>query len=313
MATVLSGPIVQERAETGDLHYSLRHDLVTQINLDRAKHKLRPVELDLHASEVADRYCRTQIRNRTTGHFTLDGETPYMRYSFAGGNDGLSENAAAWSANYTFSDDSIGQLVDRSQRAMMAERAPKDGHRRTILDPHATHVGIGLAWQGGEFRMAQEFTRKYINWTSPIPRSASFADRIPIRGTPIHGVRLQAASVYHEPFPQPMSVQLANRIENYGLPRSRKDSVPVAVRQNITHSRSPLLRSLQRDRPRTNFTVDANDEFTFTPAFDRGPGVYTIVFWVAATSRADTPIAASNISIRVRERSFHEAAFKAAR
>ena len=25
---------------------------------------------------------------------------PYMRYSFAGGNDGVSENAAAWSANY---------------------------------------------------------------------------------------------------------------------------------------------------------------------------------------------------------------------
>ena len=42
---------------------------------------------------------------------------------------------------------------------MMAEKPPDDGHRQAILDPLWTHVGIGVALEGGEFRMTEEFTR----------------------------------------------------------------------------------------------------------------------------------------------------------
>ena len=42
---------------------------------------------------------------------------------------------------------------------------------RTILDPYATHVGIGVAWEGGEFRITQEFIRRYVDWiASPAAR-----------------------------------------------------------------------------------------------------------------------------------------------
>src|ERR1044071_2175011 len=48
--------------------------------------------------------------------------------------------------------------------------APNDGHKKTILDPHATHVGIGVAWEGGEFRLVHEFVRRYVSWKRPPPR-----------------------------------------------------------------------------------------------------------------------------------------------
>ena len=63
------------------------------------------------------------------------------------------------------------EMMRRSQQVMMNEVAPHDGHRRTILDPYATHVGIGMAWEGGEFRLAQEFVRRYIDWSRALPRT----------------------------------------------------------------------------------------------------------------------------------------------
>src|SRR5512142_2835544 len=169
---LVSAPLAEGGAPLDETRITLRQELLRLINADRQAHGLRPVALDPETSVMADEYCRTQIANGTTGHFTVDGLAPYMRYSFAGGNDGISENAAAWSANYTFSDRAVYGMARKSEEAMMAERPPHDGHRRTILDPFATHVGIGLAWDKGEFRLVQEFVRRYVAWSNPLPRSA---------------------------------------------------------------------------------------------------------------------------------------------
>src|SRR5262249_48116577 len=131
---------------------SLRMSMLRLINRDRKQFDLGPVQLDLQLSTAADTYCRAQIRNGTTGHFTTAGGAPYRRCSFAGGNDAVSETAAAWSAGYNFDAKSLYEMMRSSEESMMREVAPHDGHRRTILDPYATHVAIGLAWEGGEFR-----------------------------------------------------------------------------------------------------------------------------------------------------------------
>src|SRR5688500_16202041 len=119
---------------------TLRQHIRKLINRDRQLYQLPPVELDLQVSAIGDQYCRQQIRNRTNGHYTIDGLAPYMRYSLGGLNDGVTENAAAWSANYAFNERALYEMAGRSQDAMMAETAPRDGHKRAILDPHATHV-----------------------------------------------------------------------------------------------------------------------------------------------------------------------------
>ena len=266
---------------------TLRAEMLRMINHDRQRFGLRPLELDPDASAVADIYCKQQIRNRTSGHFTLDGQTPYMRYSFAGGNDGLSENAAAWSANFGFSDRALLEMMRRSQEAMMAETAPHDGHRKSILDPHATHVGIGLAWEGGEFRIAQEFIRRYVEWGRPLSRRASAGERLLFSGRPKRGYEIEAITVHHEPFPQPLSVAAANAIVTYSLPAGRREYLPrLTTKQEYVDGR------------RGDFQVADDGTFAFAVPFPDGPGIYTVVVWVRAPGARET-IAASNVSVRV--------------
>jgi uncharacterized protein YkwD len=293
-------PLAQGESPREETKLTLRYEVLRLINRDRTAHGLPPVQLDPQATTIADAYCKAQLRFGTTGHFTIDGNAPYMRYSFAGGNDGVSENAAAWSASYNFSDRALVEMVRRSEEAMMAEVAPHDGHRRTILDPYATHVGIGLAWEKGEFRLAQEFVRRYVDWTRPLPRTARVDEQISGAGRPSGNARIEAISVHHEPFPQPLSARVANLITNYSLPDSRKDYLPRlrTMYERNDDGRMRIISQSYKDGRRGDFFLADDGGFSFNVPFTEGPGVYTIVVWVRKPG-AQQPIAASNISMRV--------------
>ena len=296
----VSAPLAQGEGPPDETRITLRQQMLTVINNDRQGHGLAPVTLDLEASAIADAYCRNQIANGTTGHFTTDGYAPYMRYSFAGGNDGVSENAAAWSANYRFTDRAVYQMSRRSEDAMMNERAPHDGHRRTILDPYATHVGIGLAWDKGEFRMTQEFIRRYVTWSRPLPRSASAEEPLTGIARPADGYRVEAISVHHESIPETMPARIASAITSYSLPQKRRDYLPrLPAWANMRNDGTiHLVREEYSDGSHGDFKVSPDGGFTFDVPLHDGPGVYTVVVWV--TKKGDrVPIAASNISIRV--------------
>lgn len=285
----ISAPLAQGEGPIDETRFTLREEFLRLINRDRRQFGLQPVQLDALASAVADAYCRDQIRNGTTGHYTTDGQAPYMRYSFAGGNDGVSENAAAWSASYSFSDRALYEMMRRSEDAMMREVAPHDGHRRTILDPYATHVGIGLAWERGEFRLTQEFIRRYLDWIRPLPRVASVDDSVLCSGRPAKGYEVEAITVHHEALPQSIAPVTANAITTYGLPDARRQYLP-----RLTP------RELYVGGGRGDFPISKDRSFAFVVPFSDGPGVYTLVVWVKAPGAREA-IAASNVSIRVME------------
>jgi uncharacterized protein YkwD len=266
---------------------SLRTSMLRLINRDRKQFGLKPVELDLRTSTLADAYCRTQIRNGTTGHFTLDGVAPYMRYSFGGGNDAVSENAAAWSASYNFDAKALYEMTHSAEDSMMREVEPHDGHRRTILDPYATHVAIGLAWEGGEFRITQEFIRHYLDWSRPLPRESSTDAPVICSGKPRPGYVVEGITVHHDPLPQPMTATVANRIDSYHLPDTRREYLP----------RLPRGRSYTDGRT-GDFPLGSDGGFAFVVPFPDGPGVYTVVVWVRRPGD-DMTISASTVSVRV--------------
>jgi uncharacterized protein YkwD len=267
---------------------TLREHVLKLINRDRALYELPPVALDVAASAFGDEYCRTQIRNRTTGHYTIDGVAPYARYSLAGFNDAVSENAAAWSATYAFTGRALYEMARRSQDAMMAEMPPDDGHKRTMLDPHATHVGIGLAWERGEFRLVQEFIRRYIDWTRPLPRDARLGQPVTTIGRALPGVTIEGITVHHEPLPQPITAHVASAISTYSLPAKRREYAP-----RVPRKAGPLAVAMRGD-----FSLRPDGAFSFTVPFQDGPGLYTVVVWVRKNGDA-TPFPASNVSIRV--------------
>lgn len=284
--TLLASPLAHSDVDA--TRATLRAAVLKLINRDRALYNLPPVELDLQASAIGDEYCRAQIRNRTTGHYTTDGVAPYARYSTAGGNDGVSENAAAWSATYTFSERALFEMARRSQDAMMAEAPPADGHKRTMLDPHATHAGIGLAWEKGEFRLVQEFVRRHIHWTRPLARNARAGQPALMSGRPADGLRIEGVTVHHEPLPRHMPALVASSISTYSLPEKRRDYLPRprGARRSLSSAR------------RGDVSVAEDGSFSFAVPFPDGPGLYTVVVWVRKNGEA-TPFSASNVSVRV--------------
>jgi len=303
LTVVFTAPAQARVTSHESLRERIRQQLLQQINSDRGQAGLNPVLLDLQASAIADRFCEQQIRDRSTGHFSLNGLSPYMRYSLGGGYDGLSENTAAWSANYHFAEDAIPALVLRSHRTMLSELPPADGHRRTILDPFATHVGLGFAWQRGEVRMAEEFLRRYVGFLDAVPRHASTSSRLTLRGKPLSGYDVAAITIHFEKQPKPISRRTASRITGYGLPVRRRDYRP---RLATTYGRNPGGMIVARndeyvDGKSGDFAIAQDGLFEFPIPFRDGNGVYTIVVWVAKQGGGEAfPV--SNISIFVSDR-----------
>jgi hypothetical protein len=101
---------------------------------------------------------------------------------------------------------------------MMAERPPADGHRRTILDPESTHVGVGWALGEGRFQMAEEFvTRTLERLTVSLRDPARLV--LTFEGRVVQDQRLEFVTIAREPPPSPLTREQASGRSNYSYPR----------------------------------------------------------------------------------------------
>lgn len=153
-----------------------------RINKDRASSGAPPVQLDILACRVGNKHCREMAERGYTSHLNEKGEKPYHRYAFAGGVHHILENVFSASSSAPYSTGDIEGLLQDARKTFMAETPGYDGHRRNILDPSHTHLGIGMAMRGREFRYVQEFMDKYIQF-DPFDPNVSPGGKIKISGT----------------------------------------------------------------------------------------------------------------------------------
>ena len=151
----------------------------------------------------------------------------------------------------------------------MDEKPPQDGHRRTILDPDATHVGVGYALAHGRFQMSQEFLTRNLERLSLSRRDSS---RVILRfeGRPVPGNRLEFVTIAREPPPALLTREEASARTSYSYPPPGLAYVP----EGITMMR--VAGTDTQDRLR----VWSNREFSFIFAPDRA-GLYTFTFFTA--------------------------------
>jgi uncharacterized protein YkwD len=248
---------------------AVKEGVFAQINRDRVLAGLLPVAWDEPASRVADAFCAQQVREATRGHFLMDGLPPYARTAFAGVFGAQSENSVSWITTApTFTETPL-QLALIGHREMMDEKPPQDGHRRTILDPDATHVGIGYALAHGRFQMAQEFLTRGLERLSLSRRDTS---RVILRfeGRPAPGNGLQFVTIAREPPPALLTREEASARTSYSYPHPWLAYVPegtTLVRVSGTATQDKLR-------------VWSNKEFSLTFAPDRA-GLYTFTFYTA--------------------------------
>src|SRR5262249_40435906 len=149
--------------------------------------------------------------------FLTDGLPPYARTAFAGLFGVQAENSATFLTSAKEFRVGAQELALASHWDMMGEAAPDDGHRRTILDPTATHVGIGWAQQSGSFRMAEEFmTRRLSELT--LTQVARSPETILVEGRVLPPYAFEFVTLAHEPSPRPLTRAEADARTSYGYP-----------------------------------------------------------------------------------------------
>ncbi len=187
------------------------------INKSRKRYKARPVQLDILASRVANRQSKEAAEGEFKGHWNMRGEKPYHRYAFAGGKDHITENAAAtWIEGGSFDGkpETHSKLMADLHSEFMAEKAPRDGHKQTIIQKDHNYVGIGCYMTTTHFRYYEEFVDRYAE-IGDVPRKVKPNGEFTVAVKPKNGLFLFYGVAYFEKVPRAMSQSAVNKKSSY--------------------------------------------------------------------------------------------------
>jgi len=248
----------------------LRANLLNLINEERSVEKVSPVVLNDLATRVATQHAEDMAKHEYVSHWGRDGLKPYHRYSFAGGTHATQENISA--ADNTWSTKTGDLLQDTSYLhvRLYQEKPPDDGHRRAILGPQQTHVGLGIGIDKLRLRVVELFVAKYVE-VDRVSQKANPNDTFTFTGKLINPDHLlHIIEVFYEPLPKEPDIGW--------LRQPRSDSLPsesVVLRPKV---KPPLLYA---DKKRGVIDVGNDGSFSAPVSlFKNEPGIYTLVAWV---------------------------------
>jgi uncharacterized protein YkwD len=271
--------------ETMDLDHARQYWL-SLVNRDRNLFGLAPVQLDDIASKAGQWHADEMAHKIFNSHWHPDGSKPPQRYTECGGRDYDGENSHGTSPKEGF-DVNVAQHqtftakeVEDEQKCYFDELPPNDGHRKNILEPRHTHVGLGLVLidvvhkeTGTHFRQltsSQEFINKYGEY--------SVSSDVFVRDTPyvINGriapyLSVQSVQVLREPLPEPIEQSILSEQTSgpfhggYTLPDQM-----VMMAFPMAFAQKPEAKLMQQ-----------GDQFhcELTPARKWKPGLYYIILW----------------------------------
>ena len=264
----------------------IRANLLEMINEERDVARLNPLLIDELATRVATKHAQEMAVEDFASHWGRDGRKPYHRYSFAGGTQATQENVSAadtWSMKVSDLKQDAAYLHVR----LYQEKPPYDGHRRAILAPQNTHVGIGIAVDKLRLRMVELFVAKYLQ-VEPIRRKAKPGDRLTFSAKmPKDGYYLNSVEVFYEPLPKPPEMSWLRQPRSYSLPEESRVLRPKAP--------PPYFYA---DRQTGVVEMSLDGRFT-TPIklFKSEAGIYTIVSWLTRNNGSQKPFPATEVCI----------------
>lgn len=215
-----------------------RSYMVELINRDRASMGLRPVRLDLTATAAGQKHAEEMAENRYLAHWNFAGKLPDQRYSEAGGTHAVMENVylSVRYQNNRMSDrltlepapTFTRREIEDIESAYFNELPPNDGHRRNILDPEHTHVGISLARARSventfTLTNTQEFVNQYFTLDA-LPAQARVGERVRVQGKVnpdvSRRITFRSVSLGWAPLPKPRTRADLERTHSYSTPAS---------------------------------------------------------------------------------------------
>jgi uncharacterized protein YkwD len=247
------------------------------INKDRSDFGLPPVELS--ANQAAQVHAEDVFKTKRISHWMTNGEKPYMTYTRYGGEGSVQQNVAIAGfdanqyqecrTNLLLDCEKIDPLstLDELENEMMYKDADccNDGHRDNILDPHHTHVSIGIVYDKYYLAFVENFENDY-------GLNVDVSDgKVRISGQLLKG-ELEQVSIYYDVMPSP-AIYEQNK---YLLSYSAGDLVATVVK--------PLPPGYYYEKPQGYTLIQANrwsQGDSVNVMFDIAPavkedGVYTV-------------------------------------
>lgn len=304
----------------------LREYMLGLINTDRQAHGVAPVALG--DNTAAQAHAEEMLLNGYLSHWGMDGLTPYMRYTIAGGVNNEGENASA----------PVGLLEGVNYRRRTATRSLEEtqegfmnspGHRKNILDKWHKKVNLGIACNQSTCAVSQQFEGDYVVFVvfneTPIIIKGELSFSGELKGPfafdgvqiwydqPPHPLTLgqldatyaylkgqQPATFLNKPlsggayYPSDVSTFLwQSSLDPYSLdpntPRGRASPVTTTTKSKVVPWTTA---NVWRDSGQS-FQLEADISAVVN---DLGPGIYTVVIWGKAGGES---VALTNFSIFV--------------
>lgn len=191
------------------------------INTDRRQAGLAPVRLS--DNQAAQAHAEDVFQTKQISHWTTEGEKPYMTYTNHGGTGSVHQNVAIAGFGPKEYDNCRSLLIiceridpvnaiKELQYEMMHndEECCDNGHRDNILDPHHTHVSIGISYDSYYLALVQNFENDpgldvtvdegYVSIIGDVPK----------------GAELDHVVVYYDELPTPSAYEENKRMISYG-------------------------------------------------------------------------------------------------
>jgi uncharacterized protein YkwD len=193
------------------------------VNRDRADNGLPPVSFDETATRAGQRHAEDMARAGYTAHWGTDGSVPEERYSDAGGTDFVQENAGCLADGQARAIETKpsfdAAMLERVEHAFMDEKPPHDGHRKNILKPGHSSLGVGVARPKGVDLacLSQEFVDDYGDYAA-LPQSAAAGSVLHIEGDVKGKVAFGGVGVGRIDPAKPLSAEHLNTTYTYAVP-----------------------------------------------------------------------------------------------
>ena len=207
-AEASSPPRVSTGTAPGDPFQAaqLERVMLGAINQSRRGSGLTPLEWDPVAAEAGRRHAADMAEHDYFSHWDRTGYGPEYRYNLAGGIHSVMENIYVHGRQLV--DGRPIQLFDFTSPVLAAHSSlmQSSGHRRNILTPEHTHVGVGFAYnpRSAKLYLVQEFVNRYVG-IDPLPRTAALGATLTVTGRALPGALEPTINLAWEPFPTPMT------------------------------------------------------------------------------------------------------------
>ncbi|MBP1620352.1 MAG: hypothetical protein H6Q02_1119 [Acidobacteria bacterium] len=251
----------------GPPHAAAKRAVLERVNAARRDAGLAPVAWDGVLERTGDTFCARLVDELSSGHVLADDVPPYLRYVLAGGDGYHSQNVGSFDSSAAIDPAGADAIAVTLLDRMLAERPPDDGHRRTILDPLATHLGVGVALDEGSVRVSHEFAvRRLVDWRPP-PAASRPQSVVTLAGAVVPPLEVAAIEVLWLPLPAGRPAG-ATPVRSYGYPPGRA-MYSASAQRSVRPGEA---------RPDT-LETDASGRFTFSWRTGPHEGVELLVVW----------------------------------